>query len=304
MEYKDYVIGIDIGGTNIRIGMVDKEGELYNFIIQSSSFLSNPNTSVSMLKKYINDYISKYSIGKLLAIAIGFPSTISKDKKIVYSTPNLTGFNNINIVDNFENDFKVPVFIDKDVNYLLKWDIRNKKINDKEIIIGFYIGTGYGNAICINGNFLSGKNGVAGELGHIPVLGGKDICGCGNEGCMEIYASGKKLSQIKDKYFPKTEISNIFLEHADSKYIKKFIDNISIPVATEVNIFDPDVIIVGGGVLQMKGFPFDEFERCLYRHLRKPYPAENIEILYSEQNQISGILGAAYCAHESIGSIL
>lgn len=299
----NFVVGVDIGGTNFRIGLVNEEGNLCNYIIESSSILNKTGNSLINLKEYLLEYIKKNLSGELKAISIGLPSTISKDKKKVYSTPNLPGFNDVNVVDYLYNEIKVPIFLNKDVNCLLKWDMIEKGISKEGITLGFYIGTGFGNSICINGEFLSGKNGVAGELGHIPVLNFNDSCGCGNKGCIELYASGKKLSKIKEENFKDTNIGELFVKHKDSEVLKEFIDYISIPIATEINIFDPDNIIIGGGVVDMEGFPKAFLEECIYKHSRKPFPAEGLKFIYSSQTQESGVLGAAFKAMEELNQI-
>ncbi|WP_315120386.1 allose kinase [uncultured Clostridium sp.] len=297
---KKFVIGIDIGGTNFRIGLVDEEGKIYNYAIESSQKLIGNDDSLVNLKEYLSDYINRNLKGELKGISIGFPSTISKDKKTIYSTPNLKGFNNVNIVDYLEKELKVPTFLNRDVNCLLKWDMVSKGIEKEGVTLGFYIGTGFGNSISINGKFLDGKNGTAGELGHIPVLNSDKLCGCGNHGCIESYASGKRLNEIRSIYFKDTEIKDIFIKHRDEKVIVDFINCLSIPIATEINIFDPDNIIIGGGVINMDGFPKDLLEEYIYKHSRKPFPADNLEYIYSSQSQEAGVLGGAFNAFESL----
>ncbi|KAJ50529.1 allose kinase [Clostridium tetanomorphum] len=296
----NFVLGVDIGGTNFRIGLVNEKGELSNYIKESSSILNEPGNPLINLKEYLLKYIKENLSGELKAISIGFPSTISKDKKKVYSTPNLPGFNDINIVDYLCSEIKVPIFLSKDVNCLLKWDMVDKNISKEGITLGFYIGTGFGNSICIDGKFLIGKNGSAGELGHIPVLNSDDKCGCGNIGCIELYASGKRLSKIREESFKNTEIDELFVKHRHSEILEEFINTISIPIATEINIFDPDNIIIGGGVVNMNGFPKDFLEECIYKHSRKPFPAESLKFLYSSQTQEAGVLGAAFKAMEKL----
>jgi len=298
----EYIIGIDIGGTHFRIGLVSPDIEISNFQIFNSEILTVNGHPILNMIEIIREYINKYVKKKLFAISIGFPSTISKDKKKVYSTPNLNGFDNLDIVEPLYEVFKVPIILNKDVNNLLIWDIYNMNIDVKDkIVLGFYIGTGFGNSICIDGKLLEGKNGVAGELGHIPVVGKQDICGCGNKGCIEIYASGKKLTEINEKYFPETDIKEIFVKHKDEDIIKEYIETLAIPIATEINIFDPDYIIIGGGVIQLPEFPYTYFERCIKNHVRKPLPADNLSIIYSHHNQDAGIKGAAIYAYKKLG---
>ena len=290
-----YIIGIDIGGTNFRIGMIRSDGTLKNFIRTKSSILqNNDNQSLIKLEDYIENYIGKYLDGKLLAISVGFPSTVSKDKKTVLQTPNIKGFDNINVADPLSQRFNVPVYVTKDVHSLLLFDIMKFKLDPNLTIIGFYVGTGFGNSIYLNGSFLYGKNGVAGELGHIPTFDMSRQCGCGNKGCIELFAGGKNLVNIQEKYFGDLDISKIFTIHSNHEIILEYINYISLPIATEINIFDPDCVVIGGGIIEMENFPIARLEEDIRFHVRKPYPANNLKIIYSNHNQKAGVLGAAY----------
>lgn len=289
---KKYILGIDIGGTNFRTGLVSESYTVEDFRIKPSLALQSGDF-IKNLSEEIKDYINKYK-DEIEGVGIGFPSCVSKDKKFVYSTPNMKNLDNVNVTDKLSEILNIPVFINKDVNFLMLDDIKKHNMDKDKIVLGFYIGTGFGNAVYINGLILEGKNGVAGELGHIPVMDSEEKCPCGNTGCIEVYASGKNLQKIAKENFPDDKIDDIFEKHRESEVIKKFIDTLALPIATEINIFDPDYIIIAGGVPMMKGFPREYLDQCIYKYARKPFPAENLNIIYSEHDQKSGVLGAAY----------
>lgn len=292
MNNSDFIVGIDIGGTNIRIGLVKDDGFITNFEMHRSNEILQEEP-LFHLGNFIKDYLEKNATGKnVVGIVIGFPSTIDKDKKSVLSTPNISGLNNLNVVDYLTPLLGIKVMIDRDVNLILQYDIFTNHFEEKSTVLGFYIGTGLGNAIQIDGHLLIGKNGSAGELGHIPVFNGEGLCGCGNKGCIEIYASGKYLLELKNNHFQDTDLEDIFVKHANDSQIKQYIEYLSIPIATEINIFDPDYIILGGGVLQMKNFPFSTLESFIVKHCRKPFPANNLSFHYSRSNQEIGVIGA------------
>lgn len=206
------VIGIDIGGTNFRIGSVSETGNLSCFEKQLSKKLNEQN-AVEYLADEIQSYIKRYQLdGKVLAVTIGVPSIVSKDKSFMYSTPNLKGLENVNLGHRLESKLGISVTIDRDVNYLLSYDIHTNRLDEKneKTIVGMYIGTGLGNVISIDGKLYVGKNGAAGELGHIPFYGLEQQCACGNDGCAEIMCSGHALQLLQKQYFPDTDISDIF----------------------------------------------------------------------------------------------
>ena len=238
------------------------------------------------------------------AAAVGIPSIVSKDKKTIISTPNLKGFNNIRFSDKLQEKLGIPVFLDRDVNFLLMNDMNKLKIDNTKTVLGFYVGTGFGNAICINGKLYAGKNGAAGELGHIPLYDVDEECTCGNIGCSETRCSGKRLEYLAERYFPDVSIREVFKYHGNSPIILKFVKDLAIPIATEINILDPDYSIIAGGVTFMEGFPKDVLLQAVHEKVRKPYPEENLEIMFTEHDQQSGIYGSGIYAHQMLKNII
>lgn len=297
-------IGIDIGGTNLRIGCVDSYGNLTNFERVSSRNLMNAG-AVHVLGEYISEYIDRYSLyDKIAAVGIGVPSAVSKDKSFVYSTPNLKGLENMDLGNILTDKLKIQVYVERDVNYLLWNDINKYRLNqgNKNTILGFYLGTGLGNALCIQGNMYTGKNGVAGELGHAPFWGLHEKCSCGNEGCIELRCSGYHLDEIRKRWFPQTDIGDIFTLHGDEQVIRDYIDTLSYPIALEITVFDPDYVVMSGGVMRMKDFPAKRLTELIKQRVRHPYPSENLEFVFPESSQTDGVIGGGLSVWEILKS--
>lgn len=297
-----WILGMDIGGTNIRIGKIDERYKISDFVKVKSKAILTGDESLSNLIELLDMYLGRHADKSKYpsAISIGFPATVDREKRYVVSGPNVKGIDKIRIVDIFTEKYKCPVFIDKDVNMLVSYDIHELGIKSDNIIIACYLGTGFGNAIVINNKIYSGYSGSAGELGHIPVLGKSDICGCGNEGCIENYTGGKQLELIRDKYFPKTNIRDIFSLHGNDSVVEQFIEALSLPIAAEINILDPEYIIIGGGVAHMKKFPPEKLEKYIRKHTRKPFPEQMLQIKYSSQKQENGVIGAGIYAFKRL----
>lgn len=302
MREKDYVLGLDIGGTNIRTGAVCRDYSLSGFEMNSSMDLfQTPGGEIQALASHVKSYCSRNPREELpRAISIGFPSTVNKDKTKVLSTPNLPGFNQLAVVELLQKELQIPVYINRDVNLLLMNDIHAHGLEAADIVIGCYIGTGLGNAICVRGEMLTGKNGVAGELGHVPILGSKRVCQCGNVGCVENIASGKYLEELQEAYFPGEAIAGLFQKYGTSPVLQEYVEYLSVPVTMEINILDPDYVILGGGVLQMQDFPMELLIKYIRQHTRKPLPHDNLNIVISKQNQESGVIGAGMYAFEQM----
>ena len=292
------VLGIDIGGTHLRLGLAGETLSLSGFEMASSTFL-NGSDGPRRLADFIHGYLTRMNT-RPRAVSIGFPSTLDKARRRLLSTPNIAGLNDVPMADILQEQLNIPVFIDRDVNLLFLNDCHHFDLQGPGVILGCYVGTGLGNVISINGDILIGKNGVAAELGHIPAWGRQDQCPCGNRGCVEMYASGKHLREIQEAHFPGTPLGELFLRHGGHELILQYVDGLSIPIATEINLLDPDYVLLGGGVLQMEGFPRACLEECILRHTRKPYPAENLQLRYSVNAQENGVIGAAIRAFREL----
>lgn len=297
------ILGIDIGGTNIRLGLVKEDYALEGFeILQTENVFTKENDIIYKLEELIKRYIEKNLNGnKLKAISAGFPSTISRDRRVVIQTPNIETFpDDFFIVEALEKVFDFPIFINKDTNNLLFYDMKELEIEDCDSVCGIYFGTGVGNAVMIDGKILSGHNGVASELGHLPVYGNIKRCTCGNESCLETVVSGLALKNLRDGIFPDIEMKDLFLKRGERKEIKDFIRGMAQAVAVQENLFDPECVVLGGGLLMNGFFPFDEFEKEIRYFTRKPYPEKNMKIKYSHPTQTNGVIGAAIYAQKRI----
>jgi len=296
-----FVLGIDIGGTNVRLGLVTEALDLSNFIQLKTDSVFQSNCPINDLASMIDNFIERYATNiNITAISIGFPSTVDKEAKVVLSTPNIPTLQNIQVVDELHTRFKLPIYISRDVNFLMLYDIYQQKLDTLGVLLGFYFGTGIGNAIFIDGKPLKGKNGVTAELGHIPMGGDTSLCPCGSIGCLENHASGRYLVSLIQNEFKGTNISEIFTVHAKHPQVITFIENIAIAIALEVSLLDPEYIILGGGILQMKDFPKDLLEERIKDRTRKPLPSENLEIVYASAGQENGVIGASIYAFEQL----
>ena len=116
--------------------------------------------------------------------------------------------------------------------------------------------------------------------------------------------SGKRLEYLAERYFPDVSIREVFKYHGNSPIILKYVKDLAIPIATEINILDPDYSIIAGGVTFMEGFPKDVLLKAVHEKVRKPYPEENLEIMFTEHDQQSGIYGSGIYAHQMLKNII
>jgi allose kinase len=194
---------------------------------------------------------------------------------------------------------KLPVYLENDTVMLLNGDLSRMSLKADGLILGVYIGTGLGGTLFYNGKPLKGKNGIN-EIGHLPLSGKKEVCTCGNIGCAENYVSGRFLNKlIADKY-PGVFIGDVFDALKDTEDLVEYIDTLGIVLASAVNLIDPELLILGGGVVSTKGFPRAEVEASLRFHAMKPQPSQGLEIIWPSESDFTGVIGAGLYALQNL----
>lgn len=293
------VVGVDIGGTHFRVGAVDERLNVRCFEKLPVTAVLHGGDVLADLAEYLKNFISRLD-APVCAAALGFPAPLDKQRRVVLQAPNISFMAELPVVERLEAELGMPVFIERDVNMLLTYDTERHGIAPEGVTCAFYFGTGLGNAISIDGRIYVGRNGAAGELGHIPADGSEEQCGCGNVGCIENLAAGKYLTRLAREKYTDTAIENLFTCHGEDEELLRFVDRMAMAAAAELNILDPDHVLIGGGVVDMRGFPREFFEQRLYAHCRKPYPAETLQLCYTSGEDEKGVVGAAIYAMNSM----
>lgn len=295
-----YTAGIDIGGTNIRIGLVDEGNGLSHFeSVPQAEILKGD--APQRLAEFIGQYVRRHNAEKrVAAVCAAFPAAVDKERATVLNAPNIVGFNGVNVKAVLSEKLGYPVYIEKDTNALLFYDLYRNKLDGNGIVMGVYVGTGLGNAVMIDGKLLTGSNGVAGELGHIPAWDYNEVCGCGNIGCVESGAGGKYLDGLCRNEFKGTAVGDIFKKHGGHPLLARFVKRLAAVAAAEINILDPDTVILGGGVISMAGFPYDELVQSIRGYARKPLPEANLKFIMSKNGGENGVIGAGIYARSKI----
>lgn len=297
----DHVLAVDIGGTNLRLGLVRGDLGVDGFEIVGSQDALQVADPLAALGRLVSGYLARHTPERgPLAVAMGFPGTVDRARRTVLSTSNIQSLQNVPIADYLEALLGVPAVIDRDVNNVLRYDLWDLDVPATGIVVGCYVGTGLGNGISVEGRILAGRHGVAGELGHLPGLGLTGRCGCGNVGCIETVASGKYFGEMAAEHFPDTPMHRVLAEHAGHPKIREFVRYIATAIASEVNILDPEAVILGGGVVVAPGFPIATLEAEVRHFARKPLPADDIRFLHSTGGQQAGVVGAGISAWDAL----
>jgi glucokinase len=228
----------------------------------------------------------------LKAIGIGAPGPILYEQGIVMGAPNLPGWKRVKLKQILQREFKVPVFVDNDANCAALAELKFGAGRGLKNIIFLTISTGVGGGIIIDGQLYRGTMGAAGEFGHMIVDSKGYRCGCGNVGCLEAQASGRAIKR-------RTGMDAISVELAarqgDPKAIKAIqitAHYLAIGIANLVNIFNPEMVIVGGGLSNMRELLLAPI-RQEFKKYAMTLPARSVKIVKAKLGTKAGVYGAA-----------
>jgi len=231
---------IDAGGTYLR-------ANIYNGDVLEKT-LKDKSTEIGLAEWIENILFQNKGIKY---INISFAGQV-KDG-VILSAPNIK-IDKHDIKNYFEDKFGVKLSIQNDLNYAVLKEANYFKCED---ICAVYIGTGLGLGVISSGTLIVGANGVATELGHIPYKEAPFVCGCGKNNCIELFASGMAIQKWKEYY--KTDLSLTLeeLKEMESKIYKEFKEAILHAIATTLTIFNPKILVLGGGVVQNNSWLVD-----------------------------------------------
>ncbi len=309
MERK-YVIGVDLGGTKIYTALVDLEGSIIKEVTVKTEANKGETVVLEKLLKTIDDVLEGTDINEVRAIGIGSPGPLDVEKGLIVYTPNLP-FKNFNIVQPIKDRYKLDTYLDNDANVATLSEFMFGAGKGSKNMVFITVSTGIGGGAIINGNLFRGSTSNALEVGHATVMKGGPRCGCGNTGCAEAVASGTAImKRAKEAVESKVETSlnnydevtakEVFLEAEKGDKVSQDILNdslsyLGITVANLANTFDPDKIVIGGGVSEAGRIVFDKIEEEMERRCLKTI-YNHCKVEKAVLGNQAGVLGAAALA--------
>lgn len=278
------IIGIDLGGTNIKAALVTIKGK----VIKKYELATEVNKGTKNVIKNIFFAIRKVKEGKILGIGFGSPGPMDYKKGIITNPINLP-FRNTPLKKIIQNKFKLPTFLDNDANCFALAEAVFGQGRKYENVVGITLGTGIGGGFVINKKIYHGRNNAA-ELGHITINYDGAKSGCGNNGCIETYTAARGIIETHNNESNPYLVYKLALE-GDIKAIKSFKKMgyyLGIGLTNIIYAFDPDIIIIGGKISNAWTF----FYRSMKNEIKKRYFAKPPKIVKSNLKE-AGILGAA-----------
>lgn len=307
-----YAIGVDLGGTNIKIGIVSDKGKLVKSISIKTDADCGPKSVIANIIKGIETILIKNKL-KIQGIGIGCPGVVSIKKGIIENAPNLPGWKNVKLGPIIKQKFGYKVHLENDANAAAIGELIFGSGKKFDSFVMVTLGTGVGGGIVFNKKIFRGEFGAAGEIGHISINVNGPKCNCGSTGCIEAYAGNSYLkeqirSELKD--YPDSKVWKLIQndlskispriiqaaseqKDAYSKFvIERMGKQLGAALASVSNLLDISTFIVGGGVAGFGKPLFDSVRNTISERVLLPLRQRVLVIPAKLQNE-AGIKGAS-----------
>jgi len=310
-----YYIGVDIGGTGIKAGVVETSGKILSKGSVATDVETDYKGLVRDIAKLCESVVKEANItmGDIESIGMGCPGSVD-DKAGVVIYANNIDLTNAPLCDELKKHIDKPVYINNDANCAALGEFFALNDDSIENFVAVTLGTGVGGGIIINKKVYSGFNGAGGELGHtVIVVDGKD-CTCGRKGCWEAYASAtaliKSTSEKIEKY-PDSVLAKIAKEEgkvsgktawdaaqrgdkAGKEVIDEYIKYLSEGIINLINIFQPSVVAIGGGVSRQGDNILNPVKAYIEGKTYGAGLVKPVEVTMAKLGNDAGIIGAAF----------
>jgi glucokinase len=282
----NFAIGVDLGGTNLRIAAVDEQGRLMEKVTLGTKTVLGRDHVLNDMCEAIRHASDKYKgAGELLGVGIGVPGIIDMQTGMMRESPNLPGWADYPVRSEIEKRLGAPVILENDANVAAlgeKWLGAGRHVGDMAMLT---LGTGVGGGLVLGGKIWHGMTGMAGEFGHMTVDPEGQLCGCGNHGCLEQYASATAIMRMAremiatgnapglakaasaDAEFSAREIYNLAIQGDEQarRIFRRVGRALGIALATMVNGLNLEMYVIGGGVCSA----WEAFSPTIFEELRQ-----------------------------------
>jgi glucokinase len=292
-----YAFGIDLGGTNMRVALVGQDGRLVGLLKRKTPTARGPEATVHAMAEMIEELGASHGV-KAAGVGIGSPGPLSRKEKKIFVTPNLPGFDNFPLGRRVEELTGLPVLIDNDARCAAYGEAHFGAARDTRHSVLFTFGTGLGGGIFVDGRMLYGKADGGCEVGHLTLHPDGHPCNCGNRGCAEQYLSASAIRRRLKEKGRADAVVPFFEAQAQgenwaTELMREIAVDLSIFTASLVNVFDPEVVVFGGGVFSTGGGPLCEWVREGIRHRCFESTQRGLRIVPAALHGDAGVLGAA-----------
>jgi len=297
MKNQAVAIVADVGGTDIKCGVVNSEGRILHQY--SAPSLSHKTSSVILenLLFHLREQQSwaENQNHRVLGIGLGIPGIIEFPQGIVRQSPHFSAWKNYPILKKIKDRFPFPIWIDNDANQAALGELWKGKGRNKRNFILLTLGTGIGGGIILNGDLWRGDSGFAGEFGHLVIERHGKKCKCGGRGCLEKYASAEVFKKDPQKNYHLAQQGN---QQALAHW-KKFGEALGAGIASIANALDIETVLIGGGLAGAWSYFSPSLKKSVKNYLYQ-HTAQRLQIQRAKLGNNAGVLGCACRVFQSL----
>jgi len=312
------VIGIDLGGTNLRVSAIDPLGRILARRKERSQFDAGPGPTIERISTAVSELQAELPHRPLRAIGIGAPGPVDPETGTILAAPHLPHWHDVALAHEVEQSTGLLTVLDNDANVAALGEAQYGAGRGVRNMVYITVSTGIGGGVIVDGRLLRGEHGAAAELGHMTIWWDGRACPCGNRGCLEAYASGTALAERARELMANGRES-VLARH------KKNLDAVAIAEAAQggdrlsqelisdagtalgvgirglIHLFDPALVVVGGGVSLIGAPLWEPLRRVIEADAMENYP-KRVRVVPTELGDDPGVLGAAMLAREALDS--
>jgi glucokinase len=302
-----FIIGIDLGGTNLKIALLDSKFRIKHKESLNTRKFSDKAELIAAIASAVSRIINNFTLNNkdILGVGLGLPGPVDHDKGIVHFFPNIPGWKEVRLRDLLEKRLGLRVSIDNDAKLMALAEYRQGKASRFKNVLCITLGTGVGGSIIIDGKLYRGTNNAAGEIGHLPINESGPDCNCGGIACLEAYIGNNRIKEAGRRLFRKEispeELSSL-AKSGNPKAFKIWDDvgaRLGLALAGMVNILNLDAIIIGGGIANAGQFLFDKVNKTI-RERAMTVQAKQVKVFKAELGNDAGMIGAAISVKETL----
>ena len=310
------VLAVDLGGTQLRAAVVDAQGQLLSRARADTLAREGAEAVIARVRQTARAALEQSPRKDVVAIGLSGPGPINPQTGVIYTAPNMPGWENVPIAELLADEFGMLCFAGNDGNLAALGEGKfgaGRGCND---LVYLTISTGIGSGVISSGMLIVGKDGLAVEAGHIILEPNGPRCGCGNYGCLESLASGTSIARIVEEHLARGEVSSLQAqrgqvtaklveEHARqgdalaAEVFQRAATYIGLGIASLINLFNPEVVILGGSVTNAGELLFGPV-RAVALSRSMPMLRQGVRIVVAELGDNVGLLGAAVYAFERL----
>lgn len=299
-----HIIGIDLGGTNLKIGLCDDSCAIRAKRLLDTTSFKRKEALINAVAVSVDAMIREAGLTRaaVRGVGIGLPGPIDTAKGIVHFFPNIPGWREVNLRDILRRRLDLPVRVDNDANLMALAEFKAGAARGAANAVCITLGTGVGGGLIIDGKLFRGSTHAAGEIGHIPVSENGPACGCGSFGCLESYIGNRRILAHARGVFKRAvsleEISAL-AARGDRKAagVWEYVGvKLGTGLAGVVNLLNPDYIVIGGGVANAGKILFDSVKATIQLRAM-PMQARHVKVRKAMLAD-PGIIGACLLVKE------